>query len=126
MSFGDVIWFIIISFAFIAYLMVMFSIIMDLFRDHEVSGLMKAVWIICLIFLPFLTALIYLIARGGGMAERNVKSAQAMQAQQDAYIKSVAGGGASPADQIAQAKALLDSGSITQAEFDQLKAKALS
>ena len=126
MSFGDVIWFIVISFAFIAYLMVMFSIIMDLFRDHEVSGVMKAVWIICLIFLPFLTALVYLIVRGGSMAERNVKSAQAMQAQQDAYIKSVAGSGASPADQIAQAKGLLDAGSITQAEFDQLKAKALA
>ena len=126
MSFWDVIWFIIVSFAFIAYLMVMFSIIMDLFRDRETSGLMKAVWIVFLIFLPFLTALIYLIARGNGMAERNVRSAEEMKAQQDAYIKSVAGGGASPADQIAQAKALLDSGSITQAEFDQLKAKALA
>jgi predicted PurR-regulated permease PerM len=125
MSFWDVIWFIIVSFAFIAYLMVMFNIIIDLFRDKSVSGGMKALWIVCLIFFPLITALIYLIVRGGGMAERSVAEARQMQADTDDYIRSVAGG-ASPADQIAKAKALLDSGAITQQEFEALKAKALA
>jgi len=82
--------------------------------------------VIALIFLPFLTALIYLVARGGSMAERQAKQMEEIKAAQDSYIKQVASSGSSPADQIAQAKALLDSGSITQAEFDALKAKALS
>jgi len=125
MSFWDVIWFIIISFAFIAYLMVMFNIIIDLFRDKAVSGWMKAVWIVCLIFFPLITALVYLIARGQGMAERSVAEARQVQSDTDSYIRSVAGS-ASPAEQIAQAKGLLDSGAITQQEFDALKAKALA
>jgi hypothetical protein len=123
-SFWDIIWFIIVTFAFVAYLMVLFSILTDLFRDKETGGLAKAVWVIALIFLPFLTALIYLIARGHGMAERSVKAANEMQASQDAYIRDVAA--STPADQIHKAKALLDSGAITQAEFDAIKAKALS
>jgi len=126
MSFGDVLWFIIISFLFVAYLMVLFTILGDLFRDRETSGWVKAIWVIALIFLPFLTALIYLVARGGSMAERQAKQMEEIKAAQDSYIKQVASSGSSPADQIAQAKALLDSGSITQAEFDALKAKALS
>jgi hypothetical protein len=125
MSFGEFIWFIIISFVFIAYLMVMFNIVIDIFRDREMSGVLKGVWVIALIFLPFLTALIYLITRGSGMAERQAASLGRAQASQDAYIRSVAAADASPADQIAQAKSLLDSGAITQAEFDALKAKAL-
>ena len=123
MSFWDVVWFIVISFAFVAYLMFMFSIIADLFRDREVSGVMKAVWMIALIFLPFLTALVYLIVRGNGMAERNMRTAEAMRKEQDAYIREVAQ--SSPADEIARAKALLDNGSISEAEFQALKAKAL-
>ena len=125
MSFGEFIWFIIISFVFIAYLIVMFNIVIDIFRDHEMSGVLKGVWVIALIFLPFLTALIYLITRGSGMAQRQAASLGRAQAAQDAYIKSVATTDASPADQIAQAKSLLDSGAISQAEFDALKAKAL-
>lgn len=124
MSFWDVVWFIFISFAFVAYLMVLFSILSDLFRDRETSGWVKAVWIVALIFLPLLTSLIYLIARGSGMAERSSKSAEAMRQQQDAYIRQVAGN-TSPVDQIAQARAMLDSGAITQTEYDALKAKAL-
>jgi hypothetical protein len=124
MSFWDVVWFIFISFAFVAYLMVLFSILSDLFRDRETSGWVKAVWIVALIFLPLLTSLIYLIARGSGMAERSWKSAEAVRQQQDAYIREVAGK-SSPVDQIAQARAMLDSGAITQTEFDALKAKAL-
>jgi hypothetical protein len=123
MSLSDVIWAIIVSFAFVAYLMVMFIIISDLFRDRDTSGWVKAVWIVALIFLPLLTSLIYLIARGGGMAERGARQAEAMKQAQDAYIRDVAG--SSPADQIEKAKALLDSGAISQQEFDRLKAKAL-
>jgi hypothetical protein len=124
MSFWDVIWFIIVSFAFIAYLMVMFNIIGDLFRDRSTSGVMKAVWIICLIFLPFLTAVVYLIARGQGMYERQAQAVSEARTNQEEYIRSVAT--VSPADQIAQAKGLLDSGAISQAEFEALKAKALA
>jgi hypothetical protein len=83
------------------------------------------VWILCLIFFPFITMVVYLIARGQGMAERNLAAAQGMKAQQDEYIRSVASGGSSPADEIARAKSLLDSGAITQEEFNALKAKAL-
>lgn len=112
-------------FVFVAYLMVLFSILGDLFRDHTLNGWLKAIWIIFLIFVPFLTALIYLIARGQGMTKRSIEQAQELRAQQDAYIRSTAGGG-SAADDIAKAKSLLDSGAISQAEFDALKAKALA
>lgn len=124
MSFWDVIWFIIVSFAFIAYLMVMFNIITDLFRDQGTSGIIKALWFICLIFLPFLTAIAYLITRGHGMAGRQATAVARVREAQDDYVRSVAG--VSPADQIAQAKSLLDAGTISQAEYDQLKAKALA
>jgi hypothetical protein len=124
MSFWDIIWFIVVSFAFVAYLMVMFSIIADLFRDQSASGLAKAVWIVCLIFVPFLTSIVYLISRGQGMAERSVRMAQANQDAAAAYVREVAGTG-SPADEIAKAKALLDSGAISDQEFTALKARVL-
>ena len=128
-NFWSIIWVVVWSFLFIAYLMIFFRIITDLFSDHEVSGWVKAIWIIALIFVPFLTALIYLITRGKGMAERQMGRVREMQDQQAAYIRDVAGksgGGKSAADSIADAKALLDNGTITQAEFDKLKAKALA
>jgi predicted PurR-regulated permease PerM len=125
MSFWDIVWFIVITFAFTAYLMMLFSIVMDLFRDREASGLVKAVWLVALLFLPLLTALVYVIARGRGMADRMVNHQAAAQKQQDAYIRDVAST-SSPADQIAQASALLDKGTISQSEFDTLKAKALA
>jgi Phospholipase_D-nuclease N-terminal len=126
MSFWDIIWFIIVSFAFVAYLMVMFSIIGDLFRDQSASGLAKAVWIIALIFLPFLTSIVYLIARGQGMAERSVRTAQANQEATAAYVRQVAGtGSTSPTDEIAKGKELLDSGAISAQEFSALKARVL-
>jgi SNF family Na+-dependent transporter len=124
MSFWDIIWFIIVSFAFVAYLMVMFSIITDLFRDRSSSGLAKAVWIVCLIFLPFLTSVVYLIARGRGMADRSVRTAQANEEATAAYVRQVAGT-ASPADEIAKAKVLLDSGAISDQEFNALKARVI-
>jgi len=125
MSFWDVVWFIFISFAFVAYLMVMFSIIGDLFRDRDTSGWVKAVWIVALIFLPLITSLVYLIVRGSGMTERSMRSAEAMKAQQETYIREVAGQ-VTPVDQVAKAKAMLDAGAISQSEFDALKAKALA
>ena len=126
MSFWDIIWFIIVSFAFVAYLMVMFNIIADLFRDRGTSGGIKALWIFCLLFFPFITAIIYLITRGNGMAERQAAQFSEAKAAQDDYIRSVTTSASSPADQISQAKGLLDAGSINQAEFEALKAKALA
>ena len=125
MSFWDIVWFIFITWAFVAYLMVMFSIIGDIFRDPELSGVGKAVWMIALIFLPFLTAVVYLISRGRSMAERSMRAAAIHRQQQDDYIRDVAGK-ASPTEQITQARALLDSGAISQPEYDILKTKALA
>jgi len=126
MDFWDFFWLLVWSFFFVFYLMVLFHVITDLFRDKDLSGWWKALWIIFLIVAPFLSLLIYLIARGRGMAERQAGQMQEAQAATDQYIKSVASQGASPADQIASAKSLLDSGAITQQEFDQLKQKALA
>ena len=120
----DIIWFFFWTFAFIAYLMVLFSIIGDIFRDPTLNGWGKAAWMLFLVFVPFLTALIYLIARGKGMAERQMRAAQQNQAATEQYVRSVAGTGGS-ADEITKAKALLDTGTITAEEYAALKAKAL-
>ena len=125
MNFWDFVWLLIWSFFFVMYLMVLFQIIGDLFRDHTVSGWVKALWMICLIFFPFLTAIIYLVVRGKGMYARQSAAIDQARASQEDYIRNVAAP-ASPGDQIAQAKGLLDSGAISQAEFDALKAKALA
>ena len=125
-SFWDFFWLLIWTFFLVMYLMILFHIIGDLFRDKDLSGWWKALWIIFLIILPFLAAFIYLIARGKGMAERQAGEMRKAQVATDQYIKSVASQGSSPADQIASAKSLLDSGAITQPEFEQLKAKALA
>ena len=122
-SFWDFLWLIIVSFAFIAYLMVLFSIIGDLFRDHKSSGWVKAIWVFFLIVAPFLTALIYLIAKGDGMSKRQVAAMQEAKDEQAQYIRQVAG--RTSAEEIAHAKTLLDKGTITEEEFGQLKAKAL-
>ena len=121
---GEILWTTLVIFFMIMYFMILFSILGDLFRDHEESGWAKAVWVIFLIIFPFLTALIYLIVRGNGMAKRNLKAQADAQQQFNEYVQQVAGSG-SPTDQIAQAKQLLDSGAIDQAEYDALKAKAL-
>jgi hypothetical protein len=112
-------------FVFVAYLMVLFSILGDLFRDRSVNGWVKAIWVIFLVFVPFLTALIYLIARGTGMQRRSMAQASALRADQDAYIRTTAASGRSPAEEIAAAKQLLDSGALTPSEYDALKARAL-
>ena len=124
MSFWDIVWFIVISFAFVAYLMVMFSILGDLFRDRGTSGGVKAVWVLFLVFFPFITALVYLAVRGGSMGERSMRAAAEQRRQQDAYIREVAAT-ASPTEQISKAHALLDQGVISQSEYDALKTKAL-
>jgi uncharacterized membrane protein len=123
-NFWSVVWLFFWSFAFVAYLFALFAIISDLFRDHKLNGWWKAVWIIFLIFVPFLTALVYLIARGPGMAERSQREARQVQTATDQYIRTVAQ--ASPADEIAKAKQLLDAGTITPEEFAHLKSRALS
>jgi len=120
---GSIFWYTLTIIIFVSYLMVLFSIVGDIFRDREMSGGLRAVWIVCLIFLPFITALIYLIVRGRGMTERAVAQAERNKAAADDYIRSVAG---SPADEIARAKALLDAGTISPAEYEALKAKALA
>jgi len=124
-SFWQIIWYIFIAYVFFAYLLVLFSVIADIFRNHESSGFSKALWILLLIVLPILTVLVYLLTQGSGMAERSSRQSKAIQAQQEAYVKNLAGTN-SPADQVTQAKKLLDSGAITQAEYESLKAKALS
>ncbi|WP_232232944.1 MULTISPECIES: SHOCT domain-containing protein [Actinomycetes] len=123
-SFWDFIWYTIVIFAFVAYLMIFFNVLVDLFRDHKTSGWAKAAWILFLVVIPYLALFVYLIVRGSGMAERAAASQAAAQQQADSYIRQVAG--TSPADQIATAKGLFDNGSIDQSEFDQLKSKALS
>ena len=124
-NFWNVLWAMFWFFAFVAYLFAIFAIIGDLFRDHTLNGWWKAVWIIFLIFVPFLTALVYLIARGKGMAERQAKDVIAAQRASEQYIKQVAAS-SSPAEEINKAKALMDAGALTQAEFEALKAKALA
>jgi hypothetical protein len=124
-SFSDFFWLMISTFLFFGYLIVLFQIIIDLFRDHTVSGGAKALWVLGLLVLPLLTALVYLFSRGGGMAQRQIATYQSAQRDTEAYIQSVAGSGSSPSEEIARAKALLDSGTITPLEYDALKAKAL-
>ena len=123
---GDVLLWFLEFFLFVIWFWLLLTIFGDLFRDHEMSGGAKAVWVIVLVFLPYIGILVYLIARGQGMAARAAAQNAMMQDQMDARIRQAAGTSATPADQIAQAKALLDSGAIDQAEYDTLKASALS
>lgn len=119
----DTIWWFLTIFVFVAYLMALFTIIGDLFRDRKLNGFFKALWLLFLVFVPFLTALAYLVFRGRGMGERAAAQQQAVQDQAEEYIRSVSGSG--PAAEIAQAKQLLDSGAIDAAEFETLKRAAL-
>ena len=123
-NFWETIWQILVVFVLVAYLIVLFQIIVDLFRDKKLGGFAKAIWFLGLIFVPFLTALLYILFRGRGMSERQLEAVREARLETDAYIRSVAGG-KSAAEQIADAKALLDSGAINADEFARLKAKAL-
>jgi hypothetical protein len=119
--FLDVLWTMLIFFAWVIWFWLLITVFADVFRRHDIGGGMKTLWIIFVIILPFLGVFIYLITQHEGMTERNLKREEAQQA----YIRQVAGSGGS-ADEIAKAKQLLDSGAITQAEFDQIKTKALA
>ena len=125
-SFWDVLVWSFWIFIWISAIMIWFRCLFDLFGDSTLSGWGKAGWAILLIFVPWFGALIYLIARGRSMGERQMAAVADARATQEKYIKSVASASANPADQIASAKALLDSGAITQQEFDSMKAKALA
>jgi len=119
----DWFWLLFWIFAYMAYLFVLFYIVFDIFRDRSLNGWWKAVWLILLVFVPFLTGLVYLIARGRGMAERSARRQVEYQEYSDAEIRSVSF--ASPTDEIAKAKALRDQGVITDGEYEALKNKAL-
>ena len=123
-NFWDILQLIASTFLFVAYLIVLFHVIIDLFRDPKLSGGYKALWVVGLLFIPVLTALLYLLVRGGGMPERERAVIAQAKSDADAYIRQVAG--KSPAEQIADAKALLDAGTLTPEEYERLKAKALA
>lgn len=123
--FLDVMWTLIVFFAWVIWFWLLITVFADVFRRHDIGGGTKALWVVFVIILPFLGVLIYLIAESKGMAERNEKQVQAAQQQTDDYIRTVASG-TDPAEQIAKAKQLLDAGTISSAEFDALKQKALA
>ena len=121
--FLNIVWTMIIFFAWVIWIWTVIAVLGDLFRRHDVSGWVKAGWTLLIIAVPFLGVLIYLVGHGKGMAERSAKQMQASQAQYEQHIREVAGGSAG---EIAKAKELLDAGAINQAEFDQIKQKALA
>jgi hypothetical protein len=123
-NFWDVVVLMLSTFLFFAYLIVMFQVVVDIFRDSSMGGGSRVLWIIGLIVLPFLTALLYILTRGSGMSDRQRAAVARSQSDAEAYIRQVAG--KSPAAQIAEAKALLDAGTITADEYAKLKAKALA
>jgi predicted PurR-regulated permease PerM len=117
-------WSLIVIFFMVVYFMMLFGVIVDIFRRHDAGGGKKALWLLFILFFPLVGLIAYLIVNGHGIAQRQAKDVQKSQAEFDDYVKSVSGGNS--AEQIAKAKELLDAGTISQAEFDQLKAKALA
>jgi ABC-type multidrug transport system fused ATPase/permease subunit len=124
-GFGNILWAMVIGFFMVIFLVLLLQVFGDLFRDQDLSGWAKAAWTIFIIVLPFLGLLVYVIARGRGMAERRVADMQRSQEQFNAYVRETAGTGG-PAEEIAKAKELLDSGAITQEEFEAIKRKQLA
>ena len=122
--FLDVMWTMLVFFLWVLWFWLLFTVFGDIFRRHDLSGMGKAGWCIFVILLPYLGVFIYLISQGQSMAKRNVDQARAQQEQFDDYVRQTAGGGA--AAEIEKAKGLLDSGAISQAEYDAIKAKALA
>ncbi len=120
--FMDVLWTMILFFAWMAWIWIAITIFADIFRRHDIGGWHKAAWVVFVILVPFLGVLVYLIAQHDGMRERALAQAKAQQAAFDDYVRQAAGG---PASEIAKAKELLDAGAITQADFDAIKAKAV-
>ncbi len=123
--FLEVFWEMLIFFGFVIWLWLLFIVFGDIFRRHDTSGGFKVLWIILIVVLPYFGVFVYLIAEQKGMAERSLAAKQQAEDQFSAYVKQTAGG-SDPAEQIAKAKALLDSGTITQAEFDSIKQQALA
>jgi hypothetical protein len=123
--FLDVLWTMIVFFLWVLWFWLLFTVFGDIFRRHDLSGWGKAGWVLFCIFLPYLGVFVYLITQGKHMAERNVRQVRAQQTQFDEYVRETAGSGGAAAE-IDRAKQLLDSGTITQAEFDAIKQKALS
>jgi Mn2+/Fe2+ NRAMP family transporter len=121
--FLNILWTMIIFFAWVIFIWVAITVLIDVFRRHDVGGWTKAAWVILVIVLPFLGVLLYLLVNHDGMAKRSAKQAEAQKAQFDEYVRDAAGGSAS---EIAKAKELLDSGAISQQEYDQIKRKALA
>jgi len=128
--FLDIFWTMLIFFFWVIWIWILVTVLIDLFRRHDISGWAKAAWTLFVIILPYLGVFVYLITQGKQMAERRADEMRASQASFDDYVRNVAGsdagGGSGPSDQIAKAKELLDAGAIDQAEFDQLKRKALA
>jgi len=124
-NFWDLMWLLVTSFFMVIYLIIMFQVVIDIFRDHKLGGVAKALWIVALIIAPFFSVLAYLIVRGAGMSERQMSAMQHNRAEAESYLRGMVQV-KSPAEQIADAKALLDSGTISAEEFNALKAKALS
>jgi ABC-type multidrug transport system fused ATPase/permease subunit len=128
-SFGEFLWSLLIIYAMIIYFVLLFRIVTDLFRSHDMSGFVKALWFIALLIFPFVSILIYVIVRGQKMAERSMQDMEKAQAAQAEYIRNVAASqpaGSSAADQVAKAHDLHKSGAITDEEYAALKAKALA
>jgi membrane protein implicated in regulation of membrane protease activity len=126
-SFIDIFWSMLEFFFLFIWIIILFHVLGDLFRDHSLSGVTKTLWVLFLVFLPFVAAFVYLIVRGQGMAERSAAQQQRAQEQFAGYLRNVAANGdATPTEQITQAKELLDAGTIDRSEFDRLKAKALA
>jgi Phospholipase_D-nuclease N-terminal/Short C-terminal domain len=123
--FLDILWTTLIFFAWVIFIWIAITVLIDVFRRHDLSGWAKAAWVILIVILPWIGVLVYLIANHDGMARRRVRDVQASQEQFDDYVRKAASTGG-PAGEITKAKQLLDNGTITQAEFDALKAKALS
>ena len=123
--FLDVLWTLFVIFIWVIWFWLLITVFADVFRRHDISGGKKALWLIFVIIVPFLGVFIYLISQSDEMAQRNMKQMEAQQAQMDTYVKSVAGSGGAAAE-IEKAKQLLDSGAISQAEYDSIKTKALS
>ena len=123
--FLDVFWSMLVFFLFFIWLMILFRIFADVFRRHDIGGGAKTLWIIFVILVPFLGVLIYLLTQNDGMTKRSIEDMQARQTQMDSQVRAAAGSGGA-AGEIEKAKGLLDSGAITQAEFDAIKTKALA
>jgi hypothetical protein len=124
--FLDVFWTLIVFFLWVAWFWLLISVASDVFRRRDIGGGKKALWLIFMLFVPFLGVLVYLIANNDEMTQRNIERVQAQQAQMDDYVRTTAGTGGGATAEIERAKGLLDSGAISQAEFDAIKQKALA